>query len=435
MVVCTLQATSRYITTQHLHYGVDLDDLSLSMWLTMNSGITGFELLVTNADGVVESSSENSFSAIGKSVPEEMLRSIETEDSAVIMSTLGEIYPESRQVAGVPLTMSIDGDLFTYGYLFVTGDAAAFWKEWLSFTYTFIILAISVMTFAFILSYISTKKQAEPLNEMASAVRRFARGEFDVRVKNRGRKDEIGQLTEAFNMMADTLESSEQLRRDLITNLSHELKTPMTVITGFTEGLLDGTVPHEDEARYLGVIFSETRRLSRLVRSMLELSTLRSAESEALLESSFDVSEVVRLALLSLDVKIEEKQLDVKAELPDETILTKGDQDSITQVVYNLIDNAIKFSDPGGVISLEVWVQGPRVYVSVENHGETIPPKELPLIFDRFHKADKSRSAKREGAGLGLYIVKEILDKHNEDIYVTSSGGITRFIFSLTVWH
>jgi signal transduction histidine kinase len=166
---------------------------------------------------------------------------------------------------------------------------------------------------------------------------------------------------------------------------------------------------------------------------MLEISTLQFEEKAAILEKSFDVSEIVRLALLSLDGKIEEKHLGVEAELPEEKILTRGDADSITQVVFNLIDNAIKFSAPGGVIELELWKQGSRAYVSVTNHGVTIPPDELPQIFERFHKADRSRSADRDGVGLGLYIVKMILDSHNEDIFVTSSGGTTKFIFSLTI--
>ena len=138
-------------------------------------------------------------------------------------------------------------------------------------------------------------------------------------------------------------------------------------------------------------------------------------------------------ALLSLSGKIEGKRLDVGTVLPEEAVMTRGDKDSITQVVYNLIDNAIKFSIPGGTIALELWQQGHRVFVSVTNHGETIPPEELPHIFNRFHKADKSRSADRDGVGLGLYIVKKILDNHNEDIFVTNTAGITRFIFSLTV--
>jgi len=274
---------------------------------------------------------------------------------------------------------------------------------------------------------------AEPLNEMAGVVSRFARGDFKARVKDCGRLDEIGHLTQAFNAMADSLEGSEMLRRDFIANLSHELKTPMTVIAGFAEGILDGTIPPENEERYLKVISSETRRMSRLVRSMLEMTVIQSTDSDSVLENSFDVTEVVRLALLSLDGKIEGKRLGVTAEIPEEAIITRGDRDSITQVVYNIVDNAIKFSQPDGVIGIELWKQGGRAYVSVENNGETIPPDELPHIFDRFHKTDKARSSSREGVGLGLYIVKTILDSHNEDIYVTSEDGVTKFMFTLTI--
>jgi len=433
MMISTLNETARYITTQHIHYAINLDDLDLNMWLTMTSGVTGFDLLITNATGVVESCSEKTIINLGKIVPETMLHSVATGENRVILSTLGQIYPERRQVSGIPLSISRNDEANIFGYLFVTSDIAAFRQEWNNFFSAFILIALIVMGIAFITSFVAMKKQTEPLNEMASAARRFARGEFNIRVKDRGRQDEIGQLTEAFNVMAESLESSEQQRRDFIANLSHELKTPMTVIGGFADGLLDGTISQEEEKRYLGIISSETRRMSRLVRSMLEISTLRSAEPGAVIERSFDISEVVRLALLSLDGKIEEKQLDIDAKLPDEAIMTRGDADSITQVVFNLIDNAIKFSNSGGVIELDIWKKNTKVYVSVTNKGETIPADELPLIFERFHKADKSRSVNRDGVGLGLYIVKMILDNHNEDIFVTSSAGVTKFVFSLTV--
>ena len=373
MMISTLNETARYITTQHLHYAVNLDDLDLNMWLTMTSGVTGFDLLVTNADGIVESCSDKSLINLGKLVPESMLLLVKSDDNTVMLSTLGQIYPERRQVSGIPLAMTGDGDMRTFGYLFVTSDIAVFRQEWSNFYSVFILIALIVMVCAFITSFVATKKQAEPLNEMASAARRFARGEFNIRVKDQGRQDEIGQLTEAFNAMADSLESSEQLRRDFIANLSHELKTPMTVISGFADGLLDGTIKQEDEERYLGIISSETRRLSRLVRSMTEISKLQLAEPNTMLESSFNISEVVRLALLSLDGKIEEKKLGVRAELPDEDIITRGSADSITQVVFNLIDNAIKFSYPGGLIELELWQRDSKAYVSVTNRGETIP--------------------------------------------------------------
>ena len=433
MMTSTLQETARYVTTQYLYYGVELSDLNISMWLAMTSGVSGFDLLASDAEGVVGSCSEKDFKHLGKRVPDYVLQSVATGRDTLMLSSLGTIYPESRQVVGAPLTVLHDGKTVVFGYLFVSSDMAAFRREWQNFSSVFILIALNVMALAFVISLIATKKQAEPLKEMAGAARRFARGDFSTRVEDAGREDEIGQLAQAFNAMADSLESSETLRREFIANLSHELKTPMTVVAGFAEGILDGTIPPENEVRYLGVISSETRRLARLVKGMLDMSRLQSADTGTILEKTFDISEVVRLALLSLDSKIESKNLDVKTGLPEEPIMTRGDADSITQVVYNLIDNAIKFSTPGGDIVLELWKKGSKAYVAIENSGETIPADEIPHIFDRFQKADKSRSLNRDGVGLGLYIVKTILDNHNEDIFVTSGDGSTKFVFTLSI--
>ena len=429
----TLQETSRFVMTQHLFYGMDLSDLDLNMWLVITSGVSGFDLLVTDSDGVVCACSDRDFQNLGRIVPESVIQLAASGDGEIILSTLGHIYPDRRQIAYAPLGMRANGDSDIFGYLFVSSDLASFREEWRQFSSVFTLIALNVMVLAFVISFVATKKQAEPLNEMASAAHRFARGDFSMRVRNSGRIDEIGELTLAFNTMADSLENSEMLRREFIANLSHEMKTPMTVITGFVDGIIDKTIPQEKQEQYLSIISSETHRLSRLIKSMLDMSKLQSADDGAVLEGAFDITEVARLALLSLGTKIDEKCLDVEAGLPEEAIMTRGDKDSITQVVYNLVDNAIKFSTPGGVITLELWKQGQQAYVSIENHGETIPQDELPHIFDRFYKADKARSANREGIGLGLYIVKMILDKHNEDIFITSRNGATKFVFTLTI--
>ena len=429
----TMQATARFVVTQHLYQGVELDDLNISMWLAMFSDVSGFDLLVTDTDGVVNACSNWDLRHLGKTVPDTAMSAVIADSNSITLSNLGQIYPERRQMAGTQLTMNMSGETYVSGYLFISSDLASFNRAWRQFTSAYVFLALCVMVLAFVISFVATKKQSEPLKEMVIASRRFARGDFSARVDDGGRYGEIGQLTQAFNAMADSLESSEKLRRGFVASLSHELKTTMTVIAGFAEGILDGTIPSENEARYLSVISSETRRLSRLVGSMLDMSKLQSIDVAAIRSNSFDISEVARLSLLSLEGKIEDKRLDVDAELPEAPIMTRGDEDAITQVVYNLIDNAIKFSAPGETIRLAIWKQGDRAYVSVENTGETIPSDDIPHIFDRFHKADKSRSADREGVGLGLYIVKTILDSHNENVFVTSSDGVTKFVFTLTI--
>ena len=166
---------------------------------------------------------------------------------------------------------------------------------------------------------------------------------------------------------------------------------------------------------------------------MLSMSRLRSEGNDLTKRREFDLNELIIRTLLSFETRAEDKRLDVDLQLPEDHMSVVADPDSITQVLYNLLDNAMKFAEPGSKVTVSLWKQGGKAYVSVKNRGETIPPDDLPLIFDRFHKSDRSRSRDRDGVGLGLYLVKSILDAHNEDIAVTSSEGLTEFVFTLTL--
>lgn len=179
----------------------------------------------------------------------------------------------------------------------------------------------------------------------------------------------------------------------------------------------------------------EVKRLSRLVHSMLEISRLQDQRVPPEQMRHFDVSECLGQVLITFEQKINEKHLEVEADFPEYTVYARGNLDSITQVVYNLMDNAVKFCDPGGTLGVKLTESGQKVYVSISNTGQTIPPEELPLVFDRFHKLDKSRSQNRDGWGLGLYIVKTIIGSHGEDISATSRDGKTEFTFTLTQVH
>ena len=204
----------------------------------------------------------------------------------------------------------------------------------------------------------------------------------------------------------------------------------MTTIAGFMDGMLDGTIPPEKHPQYMKAVSDEVKRLSRLVRSMLDVSRLQAQQSAAEFRV-FDVCETAGQALLTFEQKINAKKLDVQVDMPDTGVQVLADPDAIAQVVTNLIDNAVKFADESGTLSLSVRTQGQKAYISVSNTGPTIDPAELPLIFDRFHKTDKSRSTDRDGVGLGLYIVKTIVLAHGEDIYVTSRDGKTEFTFTM----
>ena len=319
------------------------------------------------------------------------------------------------------------------GFLFVANDATSV-MEFLQHTFQlFFITAIAVLLITLIICSFTVQKMVDPLKSMCSFAHRFARGEVDVRITDyKNRNDEIGELAAAFNAMADSLAQAEQKRSEFVANVSHELKTPMTTIAGFADGILDGTIPPEKERESLQVISSETRRLSRLVRRMLELSRLQSSERVAAQEQ-FDAAEILLRVLVSLETKITEKDLEVETHLPHGPVMVWGDPDAVTQVCYNLLDNAVKFASPKGLLTLKITTKAGKAYIAIGNQGETIPPEQLTHIFDRFHKADSSRSTHKDGVGLGLYIVKTLLNTYKEDIFVTSENGFTEFTFPLSV--
>ncbi|MDR0906758.1 MAG: HAMP domain-containing histidine kinase [Oscillospiraceae bacterium] len=426
--------TLRYVTAQSMYYGSELEGFEIRMALSMISRASGFDIIITNADGVVISCSDEELicAHIGKRISREAVDTM-LAGHGYDAASKSEVYGEERYFVGVIIPGEDAHGTYVLGYLFVsvgTEELADMWKQ---FSSIFMFLALMVLGITFIVSFLTTKRQAEPLNDMARAARKFARGDFAVRVSDVTSDDEIGELAQAFNSMADAMEKAETRRRELIANVSHELKTPMTVIAGFADGILDGTIPPESEAKYLGVISSETRRLSRLVRSLLDMSQLNSPQAAITRGESFDIAELIRVTLVGMFAKLESKQIEAVPELPEEPVVVLGNKDSITQVVYNLLDNAVKFANAGSELKIALWKQGERAFVSIEDEGLTIPEDELPLIFERFHKTDRSRGVDRDGIGLGLYIVKTILDHHNEDIFVTSADGLTKFTFTMTV--
>jgi len=412
------------------------EDGSLNGWtlrliISSLARSNGNHIFITDTNGVVVSTSEMDVvsSDIGKQIDAKIMTELYRTGSFQKLTTLRDFYSNAPvYVAALPITDQSDNQ--AVGYIFVSSDCSEIIRSWNATSTIFVFTALIIMAVALLFSYYSSKRQSEPLREMAAAARRFAHGDFSARVANTGRQDEIGELTESFNMMAEYLEKSEQLRSEFVANLSHELKTPMTTIAGFADGILDGTIPKEAEGHYLEIISSETKRLSRLVRQMLEMSRIQSVDTAALLSRSFDLSEVIMRTLLNFEAKITEHGLDVDAQLPEENILVRGDEDSYTQVVYNLLDNAIKFAASGTALGVSLWKQNGKAFVSISNRGDTISPEELPFLFDRFRKADKSRSKDRDGYGLGLAIVKTILNNHNEDVTVTSRDGLTEFIFT-----
>ena len=297
----------------------------------------------------------------------------------------------------------------------------------------FLVVGVLSVLIAVVITFIYVRKSSNPLRELARAATAFGHGDLTARVRTRDTSSaEIRELTLAFNNMAASLEQSENRRKDFVANVSHELKTPMTTIGGYIDGILDGTIPKEQQEKYLRTVSQETKRLSRLVRSMLDISRLQ--EQGGIPEdakSRFEVAELVGQVLIAQEGRINDKCLQVEADLPELPLFTFASRDHMTQVLYNLVDNAVKFCPKEGMLSISVRPGGQKLYVTVQNDGPTIPANELPLLFERFHKLDRSRSADRESWGLGLYIVKTIICSHGEDISVTSEKGVTAFTFTL----
>ena len=409
------------------------DDVMLRVTLNVSETLSGNQVLLTNTDGLVFSCSEEigRCQHIGSYVPEYYINALQRLGSLDTTTDLGGLYETQRYVYAIPL--SLDESSEPLGYIFVSTDKSTIIGAWSAFIWVFFAVTLAVLFLALVLSLVVSKKMAEPLDEMTAAARRFAHGDFSVRVREDKGTDELAALTSSFNNMADSLERSEQQRNEFIANVSHELKTPMTTIAGFADGILDGTIPKDQEDKYLATIADETRRLSRLVRHMLSLSRLKSQGSDLTKRRDFDLNELIIRTLLSFEGRTEDKGLNIDLQLPEDHMTVTADPDSITQVLYNLLDNAVKFAAQDSTITVLLWKQGGKAFVSVKDEGETIPADDLPLIFDRFHKSDRSRSLDRDGVGLGLYLVKSILDAHNEDIAVTSRDGVTEFVFTLTL--
>ncbi len=410
-------------------------DWGLRMSISLCAQVSETNILICNNSGeAVISSDINIFSdLVGKSVPAPAMQTVGQTGSYTSFGTFGGLFGDTRYIYGSPIYT--ESGRIT-GVVFASSSAEDVIGLFLKLIYIFLIVTILILLITLIFTGFTASRQVKPLRDMADAARLFGRGDYSTRAAQNYQKDEIGELARAFNSMAESIERSEKLRQEFVENISHELRTPMTTIAGFVDGVLDGTIPKNMQEGCLRTVSAEVRRLSRLVVRMLDISRMQarlSSPAQALHKESFDVSEVLRITLLGMEKNINDKGLDVDASLGEEEVLVFGEKDSILQVIYNLLGNAVKFAETGSAIALSLRKNGDKAVISFSNHGRTIPPEELEAIFNRFHKADASRSEDKEGLGLGLYIVKSIISAHGEDILVTSKDGLTTFTITLTL--
>ncbi|WP_070109911.1 sensor histidine kinase [Clostridium acetireducens] len=290
---------------------------------------------------------------------------------------------------------------------------------------------LAIIASCFVIYYFSQRIIIRPLAQINYVADKISKGEVDKRV-NINSKDEIGALAESFNSMADSLEKIENNRREFISNVSHEIRSPITSIKGFVSGMLDGIIPKEKERYYLGIVYKEIQRLTRLVNDLLDLSAIEAGEFNLRIEE-LELNEFIRLSVIKFETKIKDKKINVNVCLDDEDLFVAADRDRLVQIITNLLDNAIKYVNEGGNVKINTTKRGKKAYVSIFNDGPCISEQDLKKIWQRFYKEDKARSSK-VSTGLGLPIVRSILTKLGEDIWVENvkNKGV-KFTFTLTL--
>ena len=417
--------------TPHGKYSIDSDAKIL---LTVFSASTNSDVFIVGNNGKILLASDSMDSldksgVVSASIMEEL-----KHGNYSSLTTLGGLYDENQYAVGVPINyIEENGTATMIGALFMTSTARAFTAFRRDIVQICVITAIFAAAISFMFSGAIVYQMISPLKEMSIAAASFGKGDFSKRVRVRS-QDEIGELAIAFNNMAISLSTSENMNRSFVANVSHELKTPMTTISGFIDGILDGTIPADQQKHYLNIVSSEVKRLSRLVRSMLALSRIDSGEMK-LRRADFKVKDIVIDTLLTYENLIDNRSISIEGLDLCEDVSVNGDPDLIHQVIYNLVENAVKFVNNNGTITVGIDASDQFVSVRIRNTGTGIAPDELPLIFDRFYKTDKSRNIDKNGMGLGLFIVKTIIQLHDGDITVRSTvNEFCEFEFRLPIF-
>ena len=398
----------------------ETDDIA-SMLSVANAHSRDMTLLIVDRDGsiLLAVGKEQDTIEIGTRIPAEMTQSVAAGRVFLEKASIVGVFDEEHAICAHPFYNTSGA---VYGSVFVCADSMML-ADLLDVIVKAIVVAILwVLLAALVAVYLISDRVIAPLKEISRAAKEFATGNFDTRVPVRG-NDEVAELAVAFNNMAEAMDNYDNMRNTFMSNVSHDLRSPMTSISGFIDGILDGVIPPEKHRYYLQIVSAEVQRLSRLVASLLDLSRIQAGERKFTM-APFDICEMGREILISFENKINERRLEVDFYCDEERMNVLADRDAIYQILYNLCDNAIKFSSDGSLLQIRIVHQKNRkVAVSVYNEGQGIAPADLPYVFERFYKSDKSRGLNKTGVGLGLFISKTIIDAHGERIWVESEFG------------
>ena len=343
-------------------------------------------------------------------------------------SDLGGALTEKSYISVV---QTIDDQSLFSGWLFLCSSGAQLTDFKQQFWSNFLLSACVMLLCASVLTRLLMRQLTDPLQKVTDAAQRFGGGDLSVRVEGVEGDGEVADLARTFNQMAENIQSNDNSRGQFMGNIAHELRTPMTTIKGFVDGILDGTIPPDMQNHYLQLVSEETGRLARLIQNMLDLSKLESGEYQVNARM-FNIWETLTGVALSAEQRINDGMIDLEGLTMDEKVLVYADPDLIHQVAYNILDNAIKFTPAGGTIKFHVEKLGPEVEISIWNSGQGISPEALPYVFQRFYKEDRSRGLHARGAGLGLNICKVLVNLSGGQIRVESQQGEwCQFVFTL----
>ena len=409
------------------YYEADIDAQINAIKAMANFPVTVF---IADSEGniLVARPDENCDYKNGEQIPRSLMNEINNGTGLSVYNNLEGIFDTPHVVSAMPVYLRNN---YICGTVIVCCDTESINDFSEVLIKTVAISSLWVMLAALIAIFFISERIIGPLRGMSQAAKSFAKGEFSVRVPVVG-SDEVAQLASAFNNMAQNLENLDDMRNNFMSSVSHDMRTPMTTISGFIDCILSGAIPPEKHEYYLKIIRDEVLRLSRLVASLLDISRIQAGDRKFVM-APFDICEMGRQIIISFEQKIDKKRLEVEFNCDADNLFVTGDHDAIYQIFYNITDNAVKFVREEGLLRLSLTVEADKkVKVSVYNEGDGIPYEDQPYIFERFYKSDRSRGKDKTGVGLGMFIAKTIIEAHNEVIALESEPGkYCEFYFTL----
>ena len=381
------------------------------------------ETWVVNKSGVVIMDSKNG-SRVHTTIPD--FDPTATGNRSYTIGTYYKLFDQNVLSVSAPVT----GNYTTYGYVLIhlpISEIANSQSHILDILY---MTCAIIFGLSLIILVVFTITVYLPLRKIAAGANEYAAGNLNYRIKVKTH-DEMGYLSNTLNYMSDELNKMEEYQRNFIANVSHDFRSPLTSIKGYVEAMTDGTIPPELHEKYLKIILFETERLTDLTQDLLSLNEF-DTKTLLLNKETFDIHEVIKRTAAAFEGRCTQKKITIELLFASKYLYVTADKHKIQQVLHNLLDNAVKFSDAGSNITIETTDRGDKIYTSVKDYGIGIPRSALTKIWERFYKTDLSRGKDKKGTGLGLAIVKEIIQAHGENINVVSTEGVgTEFIFSL----